>query len=178
MTDIEGRILKYYRQVDRSVSISRERGELMVNTCATDDISNLFAANAVYERDGWPAFVGKKDIEHFFHDTRALCGVHRVDGVHITPGIHVDAEARLHAHFPKLSGLGCKTLVVSGVFTGAQCQEEKRGAARFVRGASGVKIPFCDYWVFSGNSIMFRYSQMHATPETHQTQRSTNWERM
>ena len=172
MNALEKRIFEYYSHVDRSVAVSSRSGLLSVDTVKTDVISDLFAPEAVYERQGWAPFVGKKAIDGFFHDQRALCGSHTIEGITLKDGVNAVVADGMREYFPALEAKNCTTITVEGHFTGAQCHEDRSEGKRFVQAVSGVTLPFKDYWVMARGQIVFRYSQIGTAQERAETLRS------
>jgi hypothetical protein len=162
------KIHDYYKTIDGSTSIQNGTGMFKIDNKAIADIEMLFAANAVYDRDGLEdgSFKTRKSIGDFFAKKRSLIGGHNVRSGDISaqPGIDPKIADQFKRHFPTLDPAQCLTVKATGAFTGAQCFTDEN---RFVTMASGMRAPFDDYWVFHNDKVHYRSSFIetpHAAP--------------
>lgn len=153
--EIVGSICEYYKSIDKSTNIQQGFSR---DKSSTSAVVSLFSENSVYERSGWPRpFVGKRAIENFFNTDRALVGQHHVVSWEIIDGFDEEIRNNFKMRFPDVDVRHCKTVVVKGNFTGAQCYP---GDTSHLNVAVGLSLPYKDYWVIADNRVLYRYSDI------------------
>lgn len=156
------RIRNYYVTIDEATAIDTNDGNFKVDMDKVKSLAQVFAENAVYEREqrgiSKDSFIGRDGIQRFIGEERALCGGHELGEIEIKTGFDEQFSSALHRYFPKLDAESCVTVTVKGTFKGAECIKEK--GSGFVAAASGGELPFQDHWVFSGDRVIYRYSDI------------------
>jgi hypothetical protein len=127
---VERSIRQYYHHID---DLTHAVGsQFITNPKVLDNIKALFTEEAIYHRQGFPAFVGKVAIEHFFQETRSLCGKHALESVELHPGVQLFQGEKFPSQFETPSKNSCITVQVKGSFAGKlYITEPPEGSAKW-----------------------------------------------
>ena len=151
------KIEAYYSIVDSSTQA--KNGQFIVDVEATSQIANLFHTNGIYDRGkDRPPFIGKQAILKFFSQDRALAGVHEINSIDRHQGTHIPDPRMGEAHLTAPESY--ETIIVEGFFRGKAYVTQTDNEVRNITGDHGAELPFIDYWVFDGDKVLYRQSEI------------------
>lgn len=153
-------LLEYYHNIDYAAKLSDNGKLLDVDEKGIRQIVDLFAKQAVYERQNWEPIFGKEAIRRFFSEERPLNGIHHIDekSIEEKDGLDSRIARKVLSCFPELVSDQCTTVIVKGHFDGNYNVTESGQNPRFVRTSTHVSLSFIDYWVTNSQCVIYRYS--------------------